>query len=55
MFRTDYKGTVGVDFALKILTLDKDTIIKLQLWDIAGNTKVSQKQNFGVAKILTIC
>ena len=36
MFRTDYKGTVGVDFALKILTLDKDTVIKLQLWDIAG-------------------
>ena len=36
-FRQDYKGTVGVDFALKILHMsDQDTLVKLQLWDVAG-------------------
>lgn len=36
-FRRDYKGTVGVDFALKILKWSDTETIKLQLWDIAGN------------------
>ena len=35
-FRRDYKGTVGVDFALKILKWSETETIKLQLWDIAG-------------------
>lgn len=35
-FRKDYKGTVGVDFALKILKWSEAQTIKLQLWDIAG-------------------
>lgn len=35
-FRRDYKGTVGVDFALKILKWSDSETIKLQLWDIAG-------------------
>ena len=26
-----------MDFALKVLNWDDDTLIRLQLWDIAGN------------------
>ena len=35
-YRADYKGTVGVDFALKVLRVSGDTMVKLQLWDVAG-------------------
>lgn len=35
-FRKDYKGTVGMDFALKILKWSDKQTVKLQLWDIAG-------------------
>ncbi|XP_076067880.1 ras-related protein Rab-7L1-like isoform X3 [Oratosquilla oratoria] len=38
-FRRDYKGTVGVDFALKILKWSDSETIKLQLWDIAGQER----------------
>ncbi|XP_072287010.1 ras-related protein Rab-38-like [Pyxicephalus adspersus] len=34
-----YRATIGVDFALKILNWDKDTIVRLQLWDIAGQER----------------
>ena len=27
---------IGVDFALKVINWDSDTLIRLQLWDIAG-------------------
>lgn len=27
---------IGVDFALKVINWDTDTLIRLQLWDIAG-------------------
>jgi len=36
-FKRDYKGTVGVDFALKIIKWSENQTVKLQLWDIAGN------------------
>jgi Ras-related protein Rab-32 len=35
-FSQNYRATIGVDFALKVLNWDQDTIIRLQLWDIAG-------------------
>jgi len=39
-FKRDYKGTVGVDFALKILRWSDSQTIKLQLWDIAGQFQI---------------
>ncbi|KAI5731823.1 hypothetical protein M8J77_016689 [Diaphorina citri] len=38
-FKKDYKGTVGVDFALKIVKWRDQQKIKLQLWDIAGQER----------------
>ncbi|XP_046985619.1 ras-related protein Rab-7L1-like isoform X5 [Schistocerca americana] len=38
-YKKDYKGTVGVDFALKILKWSETQTIKLQLWDIAGQER----------------
>ena len=35
-FSQHYRATIGVDFALKVLNWDPSTIIRLQLWDIAG-------------------
>uniref|UniRef100_A0A1B6CQM7 Ras-related protein Rab n=1 Tax=Clastoptera arizonana TaxID=38151 RepID=A0A1B6CQM7_9HEMI len=52
-FRKDYKGTVGVDFALKILKWSDTQTVKLQLWDIAGQerftwmTRVYYKDAYG--------
>lgn len=36
-YSTNYRATIGVDFALKVLNWDSETI-RLQLWDIAGGT-----------------
>lgn len=35
-FTQHYRATIGVDFALKVLNWDENTLIRLQLWDIAG-------------------
>jgi small GTP-binding protein len=35
-YKRDYKGTVGVDFALKTVKWSETHTVKLQLWDIAG-------------------
>lgn len=39
IFSQTYKSTIGVDFALKRLDWDSDTVIQIQLWDIAGQGK----------------
>lgn len=36
IFSQHYRATIGVDFALKVLQWDSNTVIRLQLWDIAG-------------------
>ncbi|XP_076631588.1 RAS oncogene family member Rab32 isoform X1 [Colletes latitarsis] len=38
-FSQYYRATIGVDFALKVLNWDPHTIIRLQLWDIAGQER----------------
>lgn len=38
-FSPHYRATIGVDFALKVLSWDQETIIRLQLWDIAGQER----------------
>ncbi|XP_063609657.1 ras-related protein Rab-32-like [Penaeus indicus] len=53
-FRRDYKGTVGVDFALKILKWSDSETIKLQLWDIAESFSIAipEMEPRGVATTL---
>lgn len=38
-FSQNYRATIGVDFALKVLNWDSNTIIRLQLWDIGNINK----------------
>jgi len=38
-FSVHYRATIGVDFALKVLNWDDKTLIRLQLWDIAGQER----------------
>ncbi|KAF4082051.1 hypothetical protein AMELA_G00147290 [Ameiurus melas] len=37
-YSTNYRATIGVDFALKVLNWNSETV-RLQLWDIAGQER----------------
>ncbi|KAG0358306.1 rab32, member RAS oncoprotein [Podila minutissima] len=39
IFSLNYKSTIGVDFALKVIQWSPDTVVRLQLWDIAGQER----------------
>jgi len=38
-YRGEYKSTIGVDFALKMVRWNDSSMLKLQLWDIAGQER----------------
>lgn len=42
-FSPNYRATIGVDFALKVLNWDQETV-RLQLWDIAGTEQLWHEQ-----------
>lgn len=46
LFSQHYRATIGVDFALKVINWDSKTLVRLQLWDIAGkeSPKFERKQ-----------
>lgn len=48
IFSQHYRATIGVDFALKVLQWDHDTVIRLQLWDIAGLFNVNKTPESGL-------
>ncbi|RWS14738.1 Rab32-like protein [Dinothrombium tinctorium] len=59
-FSTQYRATIGLDFALKVINWDKNTIIRLQLWDIAGQerfgsmTRVYYKEAVGAFVVFDV-
>ncbi|XP_056152306.1 ras-related protein Rab-32 [Lampris incognitus] len=41
-FNGTYKASVGVDFAMKTVDWDPRTVVRLQLWDIAGQEQFKE-------------
>uniref|UniRef100_A0A665XEJ6 Ras-related protein Rab n=1 Tax=Echeneis naucrates TaxID=173247 RepID=A0A665XEJ6_ECHNA len=41
-FDEKYKMSIGVDFALKTIEWDAQTVVRLHLWDIAGHERFKQ-------------
>ena len=43
MFSDNYKSTVGVDFSAKAVELDESTVVRLHLWDLAGQERLGDQ------------
>jgi len=60
IFSMHYKSTIGVEFALKVISWDPKTEIRLQLWDIAGQerfgnmTRVYYKEAVGAFVVFDV-
>ncbi|KAJ3432776.1 ras-related protein rab-32 [Anaeramoeba flamelloides] len=60
IFSRKYKATIGVDFALKVLNVDEETTVRIQLWDIAGQerygnmTRVYYKEAVGALLVFDV-
>ncbi|XP_032072487.1 ras-related protein Rab-32 [Thamnophis elegans] len=60
LFSQNYRATIGVDFALKVLNWDTRTLVRLQLWDIAGQerfgnmTRVYYKEAVGAFVVFDV-
>ncbi|KAF9363343.1 rab32, member RAS oncoprotein [Mortierella sp. NVP85] len=44
IFSMNYRSTIGVDFALKVIQWSPETVVRLQLWDIAGQERASMSR-----------
>eukprot|EP00049_Salpingoeca_infusionum_P017595 m.353586 g.353586 ORF g.353586 m.353586 type:complete len:209 (+) comp16803_c0_seq1:105-731(+) len=60
IYSSHYRATIGVDFALKVLQINPNTVVRLQLWDIAGQerfnnmTRVFYKEAVGAFVVFDV-